>query len=66
MSLQEQARRDGHALLEDTEPRPAPQTDPTNPYRQEAAGVWVAAERAAERHQDEPGLTDLDRALRAI
>ena len=50
----------------DSAPRSSPQTDPTNPYRQEAAGEWVPAEQQNERHQDEPGLTDLDREERAI
>jgi hypothetical protein len=45
-------------------PRPSPQTDPTNPSRQEAAGEWTAAEQNNERRQDEPGLTDADRAAR--
>ena len=44
--------------------RPSPQTDPTNPCRQEAAGEWVAAEQNNERRQDEPGLTDEDRTAR--
>jgi hypothetical protein len=47
-----------------TGPRPAPCTDPTNPCRQEAAGQFMAAEAANERRQDEPGMTDRDRALR--
>ncbi|MBY0228360.1 MAG: hypothetical protein K2W96_03675 [Gemmataceae bacterium] len=45
-------------------PRNSPQTDPTNPERQEAAGEWVAAERAAERKNDELGQTERDRAER--
>jgi hypothetical protein len=48
-----------------TEPRPAPQTDPTNPYRQEAAGRFAAAERDNENRLCEPGLTDEDRAHRS-
>ena len=32
--------------LEPDAPRAAPQTDPTNPYHQEATGIWLAAERA--------------------
>jgi hypothetical protein len=44
--------------------RPSPGTDPTNPYRQESAGVWLSAERQAERHVDEVGLTDRDRVER--
>jgi len=49
-----------------TGPRSTPQTDPTNPYRQESVGVWVAAERTAVRRDDEPGLTDHDRQLRKL
>ena len=45
-------------------PRPSPQTDPTNPQRQEAAGEWVAAEQSNERRLSEPGLTDEDRVAR--
>jgi hypothetical protein len=41
--------------------RPSPQTDPTNPSRQESTGEWTAAEHTSERSQDEPGLTDEDR-----
>jgi hypothetical protein len=39
-------------------PIATPGTDPTNPHNQESVGDWVAAERAAERHNAEPGLTD--------
>jgi len=45
----------------DAAPRSSPQTDPTNPTHQEAAGEWTAAERASERRKDEPGLTEGDR-----
>lgn len=48
----------------DRAPRPSPQTDPTNPHRQESTGEWVSAEGASERHADEVGLTDRDRAER--
>jgi hypothetical protein len=48
----------------DSTSRPSPGTDPTNPFRQEATGTWVPAERAAERHVDEVGLTDRDRQER--
>jgi hypothetical protein len=41
--------------------RPSPATDPTNPCRQEATGIEVPNERASERSQDEPGLTERDR-----
>jgi hypothetical protein len=47
-------------------PRPSPQTDPTNPHHQEAAGVFVPNEQANERRLDEPGLTDRDRDERAL
>ncbi len=49
---------------EDARPRPSPQTDPTNPWHQESVSEWVASERATERKQDEPGLTDRDREER--
>lgn len=44
--------------------RSSPQTDPTNPSRQESTGRLLASERESERRQDEPGLTDLDRQER--
>jgi hypothetical protein len=47
-----------------TRPMVAPATDPTNPHNQESAGDWVANERAAERHNNEPGLTDRERRQR--
>ncbi|HTU23220.1 MAG TPA: hypothetical protein VMG10_34620 [Gemmataceae bacterium] len=47
-----------------TQPRGAPGTDPTNPYNQEPTGDWVANQRAAERSNNEPGLTDHDRKQR--
>jgi hypothetical protein len=49
---------------QETAPRPSPGTDPTNPFHQEATGEWIPAERAAERHNDEVGLTDRDRQER--
>lgn len=42
----------------------SPATDPTNPHNQEPTGDWVANERAAERSNNEPGLTDPDRKQR--
>lgn len=42
----------------------APTSDPTNPYNQKAAGDWTANERAAERKNIEPGLTDKERRQR--
>jgi hypothetical protein len=47
-----------------TRPRGSPGTDPTNPHNQEPSGHWVANERAAERSNNEPGLTDRDRKQR--
>ncbi len=43
----------------------SPSTDPTNPCSQEATGVFLPNEAANERRLSEPGLTDLDRELRA-
>lgn len=43
----------------------SPSTDPTNPYSQEAAGMFLANEAANERRLDEPGLDDGDRERRA-
>jgi hypothetical protein len=45
--------------------RPAPRTDPTNPYAQESVGLNEAARWANERSVDEPGLTERDRDERA-
>jgi hypothetical protein len=56
-------KRDADAAAR-TAPRPSPQTDPTNPNNQEAAGYMVAAEQANERRVDEPGLTDANRDRR--
>lgn len=47
-----------------TQPSASPGTDPTNPHNQEPTGDWVANERAAERSNNEPGLTDHDRKQR--
>ena len=47
-----------------TKPTPAPGKDPTNPCNQESTGDWVAGERAAERRDPEPGVTDRDRQHR--
>jgi hypothetical protein len=38
-------------------PHAAPQTDPTNPFHQEAVGEWTRAEEENERRHGEPGLT---------
>src|SRR5262245_33755084 len=45
--------------------RPAPQTDPTDPYAQETVGVNETARWANERAVDEPGRTEHDRDERA-
>jgi hypothetical protein len=45
--------------------RPAPRTDPTNPYAQESVGMNEAARWANERAVDEPGRTERDRDERA-
>jgi hypothetical protein len=49
---------------QDDGPHTSPQTDPTNPFRQEAVGVWQRAEEENERRLAEPGLTDSDRQRR--
>jgi hypothetical protein len=41
-----------------------PGTDPTNPVTQESTGDWIAGEKAAERRNNEPGLTDGERQHR--
>jgi hypothetical protein len=52
--------------LIDTGPLSSPQTDPTNPYHEEAAGVWTRAEEVSVWKVDEPGLTDRDRKERSV
>jgi IS30 family transposase len=47
-----------------THPIAGPITDPTNPHNQEPTGHWVANERAVERRNNEPGLTDEERKRR--
>jgi hypothetical protein len=51
---------------ENQAPHAAPQTDPTNPHRQESVGEWARAEEENERRQAEPGLTDRDRQERGL
>lgn len=46
------------------QPLDSPITDPTNPHNQEPVGDWTANERAAERRNNEPGLTDEERKQR--
>jgi hypothetical protein len=61
------APRDSQAEQMGTEtaqPISSPATDPTNPHNQEPTGDWVANERAAERRNSEPGLTDAERKSR--
>ncbi|HTU92862.1 MAG TPA: hypothetical protein VMF69_22470 [Gemmataceae bacterium] len=43
---------------------PAPASDQTNPHNQEPAGDWQANERAADRKNNEPGMTDEERKRR--
>jgi hypothetical protein len=52
--------------LSSSGPRRPPATDPTNPHRDETAGENVAAARANERRQAEPGLTEQDREERTF
>ena len=35
--------------------RPSPETDSTNPMRQESVGQWVPAEKSQEKPEDEAG-----------
>jgi hypothetical protein len=42
-------------------PDESPQTDPTNPWHQEAAGIFVLQEHTSDRKINEPGLTERDR-----
>jgi hypothetical protein len=54
-------------LRERTETHPppsSPATDPTNPHNQEPTGDWTANERASDRRNSEPGLTDEERKRR--
>lgn len=64
MEQQEKPAESTASATEKTQPIPAPTTDPTNPHNQEPAGDWVANERAAERRNNEPGLTDEERKNR--
>jgi hypothetical protein len=50
----------------DSGPSSAPQTDPTNPYHEEASGIWTRAEEVSVWKVDEPGLTDRDRKERSV
>jgi hypothetical protein len=49
---------------EGNQPLSSPATDPTNPHNQEPAGHWVANERASDRRNSEPGMTDRERKRR--
>lgn len=54
-----------HANEPQTTPEiPAPASDQTNPHNQQATGDWTANERAAERRNNEPGLTEEERKRR--
>jgi len=48
-------------LAPDDGPRKTPETDPTNPYHQEALGIFVPAAQTAERKINQPGLQKKDR-----
>jgi hypothetical protein len=52
------------SVAQRAEPIPSPGSDPTNPYRQEAVGDWVANEQASYRRNTEPGMTDRERGER--
>jgi hypothetical protein len=43
-------------------PHASPATDPTNPWHQEARGIWDAAERAPERNVDGERRTEGDKS----
>jgi len=58
-------RENDQGPLATSRPRSSPQTDPTNPCRQEETGQWRSAEETAERHA-EPGLTEEQRARRGV
>jgi len=49
---------------ETAQPISSPATDPTNPHNQEPTGEWVANERAADRRNSEPGMTEEERKRR--
>lgn len=51
---------------ETVQPPASPGTDPTNPYNQEPTGEWIAHERASDRRNTEPGLTEADRRSRRM
>ncbi len=54
------AQQNAARSRQESGPHAAPQTDPTNPYHQEAVGVWTRAEEENERRSGEPGLTPQD------
>ena len=54
-------RKDSETPDEEKPMGGSPATDPTNPWHQEAAGIFAANEEANERRIDEPGLTNRDR-----
>jgi hypothetical protein len=61
------ARRDDRGKKFETEgnqPLSSPATDPTNPHNPEPTGHWVANERASDRRNSEPGMTDHERKRR--
>src|SRR5688572_17105825 len=56
-----QTMNDPRDTPEQCGPRPSPHTDPTAPHHQGDFGWPGPNERATERAQDEPGLTEHDR-----
>jgi hypothetical protein len=64
MDLHRKASADEPPGAKPATPRGSPATDPTNPFRQEAAGIHATAEETNERKAAEPGLTDADRDRR--
>lgn len=51
---------------ETRQPPASPGTDPTNPHNQEPVGDWIANERASDRRNTEPGMTEADRQRRRM
>ncbi len=63
-TVRPQERQNEASETETAQPIPSPATDPTNPYNQEPTGDWIANERASERRNSEPGMTDRERKRR--
>lgn len=64
MNKQEKPDNTATAPIDKTQPMAAPTSDPTNPHNQEPADDWGANERASERRNNEPGLTEEERKQR--